>query len=125
MIESVLQEAQRYVHGNRAADYGHPLDNHSTTAEMVSAFLARKYGIRVPLVAEDIAVFNILQKVSREANAPKRDTAVDIAGYAENLQMIRDERERRREDRDEVPSDFDNCDHESPLRVTFRDEDAA
>jgi hypothetical protein len=96
VTESTLQEAQRIVHGDRAASYGAPIDNHSTTAAMVDAYLLRKHGhTRGPLDAEDIAVFNILQKVSREAHAPRRDNAVDIAGYAENLQMIRDEREAR------------------------------
>lgn len=95
--ETTLQEAQRLVHGDRASCYGHPLDNHSCTAAMADAYLLRKHGpARGPLDAEDIAVVNILQKISREANgAGKRDTVVDIAGYAENLQMIRDERARR------------------------------
>lgn len=107
LTESTLEEAQRIVHGVRPETYGHPLDNHGTTSEMMSAFLFRKYGIRVPLQAEDTAVWNILQKVSREANLGKRDNRVDGAGYFENIQMIVDERERRREDRDEVPADYD------------------
>lgn len=95
MAESVLQEAQRLVHGDRGQDYGHPIDNHACTAELLSAFLFRKYRVRLPLAAEDVAVFNILQKISREANAHKRDGMVDVAGYAENVQMIHDERARR------------------------------
>jgi hypothetical protein len=97
MTETILEEAQRLVHGDRQGSYGHPLDNHGTTSEMMAAYLFRKYGIRVPLVAEDTAVWNILQKVSREANAPKRDNRTDGAGYFENVQMIEDERQRRLE----------------------------
>jgi hypothetical protein len=93
--ETILQEAQRIVHGERPGVYGHPLDNHGCTSEMMAAYLFRKYGIRVPLVAEDTAIWNILQKISREANAAKRDNRVDGAGYFGNVQMIEDERERR------------------------------
>jgi hypothetical protein len=96
MTETILEEAQRIVHGNRSQDYGHPLDNHGCTAAMFDAFLLRKHGpTRGPLDAEDIAVGNILQKISREANVPKRDNRTDGAGYFENLQMIEDERARR------------------------------
>lgn len=95
MAETVLEEAQRIVYGERPGDYGHPLDNHGTTSEMMAAFIFRKYGIRVPLVAEDTAVWNILQKISREANRPKRDNRTDGAGYFGNVQMIDDERARR------------------------------
>lgn len=98
MTESILQEAQRLIHGDRNASYGHPLDNHSTTAEMVTAFLRRKYGRGMPkLDAEDVCWFNVLQKVAREANVHKRDNGVDICGYAGNVEMIRDERARRAE----------------------------
>lgn len=93
--ESVLEEAARLVAGKRGDDYGHPLDNHGCTSAMFSAYLHRKYGIWVPLDAEDTCIFNVLQKVSREANRPQRDNAVDGAGYFENLQMVRDERARR------------------------------
>lgn len=97
--ETVLQEAQRIVYGARGRDYGHPLDNHTCTSSMVRAYLGRKYGIDLPLDAEDTAVWNILQKISREANKPGRDNAVDGCGYFANIMMIRDERMRRlRED---------------------------
>lgn len=96
--ESVLEEAQRLVHGDRGEDYGHPLDNHTTTANLLEAYLWRKYGLDalpMGLDAEDVCWFNILQKCSRDANAPKRDSLVDVAGYAENIQIVRDERARR------------------------------
>lgn len=96
---SVLEEAASLVSGARNSDYGPPLDNHTTTAALVTAYLHRKYGhVPVTLIAldaEDVCVFNILQKVSREAHKPGRDNAVDIAGYAANLQLVRDERDRR------------------------------
>lgn len=93
--ESILEEAGRLVDGHRGEHYGEPLDNHGATAEMFAVYLERKYGIRLPLDAEDTCWFNILQKASRDAEKPNRDNLVDVAGYAENIQRIRDERLRR------------------------------
>jgi hypothetical protein len=93
--ETILDEASRIVSGARRDTYGHPLDNHGATAEMVSAYLRRKYGLPVALDAEDVCWFNVLQKCSRAANVQTRDTLTDVAGYARNLEMIGEERARR------------------------------
>lgn len=85
---SVLEEAQDIIHGDRNADYGHPSDNHGCTAQMVSAYLHRKYGYPVALSAEDVCWFNVLQKISRQANKPKRDNLTDAVGYIGNIEMI-------------------------------------
>lgn len=89
MTETTLQEAQRLVHGDRGEAYGHPLDDMSRTAKMWAAILG------VPVSAEQVALCMIAVKISRQCNKPKRDNVVDIAGYAECLQMVVDERERR------------------------------
>lgn len=86
--KNILEEANTIIHGARNKDYGHPADNHQTTADMVRAYIKRRHGADIPLTARDICHFNILQKVSRDANAPKRDSLVDIAGYAGNIEMI-------------------------------------
>src|SRR4030067_1366058 len=52
--ESILQEAQRLVHGDRGEAYGHPFDDFGRTALMASALLADK--LSTPLVQEDIAM---------------------------------------------------------------------
>jgi hypothetical protein len=94
--QSVLVEAQEVIHGARSRDYGAALDNHTATADMLSAYLRRKYGIAVSLTAEDVCLFNVLQKVARLANTPDhRDSLVDIAGYAGNVEMVQQERARR------------------------------
>lgn len=93
---SILAEAANAVLGPRQAAYGHPLDNHACTATMWTAYLSRKYGACFALTPEDVCWFNVLQKVSREANSAKRDNAVDICGYAANVEMIQDERVRRK-----------------------------
>lgn len=93
--DTVLEEAARLVYGKRGANYGHPLDNHGATATMFTAYLDRKYKIAVVLDAEDVCWFNILQKCSRDANEPGHDNLVDTAGYAANIQIVRDARNRR------------------------------
>ncbi len=91
---NILLEADRLVNGDRGAAYGHPLDNHSTTGDLFHEFLRRKYGRTCPsITAEDVCIFNMLQKIARLANTPDHlDSLVDIAGYAANYQMILDKR---------------------------------
>lgn len=93
-MRSILEEALELVDGDRGARYGSPLDNHSATAAMFAAYVKRKYGVEIPFDADDTCWFNIFQKASRDANEPDRDNPRDVAGYAENLQRVRDERNR-------------------------------
>lgn len=91
----MLAEAAQLVSVERQEKYGHPLENHTATAEMWRAYVQRKYGVKLPFDAEDVCWMNVLQKVSREANSPQRDNRVDVAGYAANVEMVIVERERR------------------------------
>jgi hypothetical protein len=94
--ESVLEEAGRITSGDRHSSYGEPLDNHQCTADLITAFMRRKYGAQLPaFTAEDVCMINILQKCAREANTPKRDNLVDICGYARNHERCGEERKRR------------------------------
>ena len=86
-MTSILHDAYQAVHGDRNRDYGHPRTNHTATAELWRAWVKRKYGLDVPFDARAVCWMNILQKASRDANAPKRDNLTDTAGYAENAQM--------------------------------------
>ena len=88
---SILKEAQRIVHGDRSDDYGHPLYDFARTAGMASAMLVDKLRPGVVLEPTDIGMLMILVKLSRQVNRAKRDNLVDIAGYAETLQMCADE----------------------------------
>ena len=85
-IESILHEAHQLVHHNRGKDYGHPLLDFDRTAKIWTAILD------TPVTAEQVGLCMIGVKISRECNRPKRDNRMDIAGYAETLQMISDRR---------------------------------
>ena len=89
MTESVLLEAQGLVHGDRQAAYGHPIEDFTRTAAMWSAILGH------PITAEQVGLCMCAVKLSRQVNLPKRDNLVDLAGYAETVQMVIDERARR------------------------------
>ncbi len=80
--ETILQEAQRIVHGDRNQDYGHPYHDFSRTAKIWSAILG------VEVTPRQVSLCQIGVKISRECNRPKRDNRVDICGYAETLDMV-------------------------------------
>jgi len=87
--ESILFEAHNLVHGVRGEDYGHPYEDFSRTAKIWSAILG------VDVTPEQVALCMIGVKISRECNKPKRDNRIDIAGYAETLDMVVNYREHR------------------------------
>lgn len=81
--ESALEEAQRLVHGDRGASYGHPIDDYTRTGRMWGAILG------IPDIDPRVCCLMMgAVKISREVNAPKRDNRVDLAGYAECAQMV-------------------------------------
>lgn len=77
--ETVLEEAQRLVYGDRQAAYGHPYDDYSRTARMWEACLGLPAYRITPRLA---CLMMACVKISREVNAPKRDNMTDLAGYA-------------------------------------------
>lgn len=83
--ETPLEEAQRLVHGDRQASYGHPIEDFTRTGRMWGALL----GVDdVP--PEKVALCMIAVKMSRECNRAKRDNWTDMAGYAETGFMVRE-----------------------------------
>lgn len=95
MSKSVLVEAEGLVHGDRNESYGHPLDDFGCTASMWTAYLKHKYKFLGVIAPEDVGLMMVCVKLSRQANAPKRDNLVDGAGYFETVNMVLDEKERR------------------------------
>lgn len=81
---SCLSMADYVVSGNRRNDYGTPLDNHSRTARLWSAYLGHEVS------PEDVCMLNILQKISRGMHSITFDTLVDICGYARNIELIQE-----------------------------------
>jgi hypothetical protein len=86
--ETVLDEAQRLIYGERQAAYGHPRDNFRTIADLWNDYLlARNLGsaaaARQLVEPVDAAAMLILLKVARMATGEvSRDALVDVAGYA-------------------------------------------
>lgn len=89
MHRSILLEAHELVHGDRGQAYGPPAEDFETAAEIATAMLRRKGLLAdgATLEAADIPLIMIAVKLSRECYRPKRDNRVDIAGYAETMEM--------------------------------------
>lgn len=85
--ESVLEEAQRIVMGERESAYKHPYDCFTRIAKLWDAILG------VPITAEQVALMMIALKISRQCEGNKRDNITDICGYAFCLQRVIDRRE--------------------------------
>ena len=84
--ESVCQEADRIVSLDRQETYGHPRDDFDRTATMWEALLGLPPGAIDP---EKVAMCMIAVKLSRLCHGYKRDTIVDIAGYAKTIDLCR------------------------------------
>ena len=81
--ETILEEAQRLVHGPRQAAYSHPHDDYTRTGRMWGAVIAGWLGQPFPDVPARIACLMMAAvKISRESHKPMRDSRVDLAGYA-------------------------------------------
>ena len=81
--ESVLQEAERLVNGDRQASYGSATESFERIAGFWHTYLKNKLKDTDCITAKDVASMMILMKVSRSVTSSKRDNWVDIAGYAE------------------------------------------
>jgi hypothetical protein len=83
--ETICAEADRLVSHDRQAQYGHPSEDFSRTAAMWEALLGLPPGAISP---EQVAYCMIALKLSRLTHKYKRDSVVDIAGYAKTASMI-------------------------------------
>jgi hypothetical protein len=91
--DSILEEAHQLVYGDRSEQYGGPFLDFGRTAGMINALFQDK--LKKEFTREDIAMLMICVKLSRTMNKIKRDSIVDIAGYAETLWLVVQERARR------------------------------
>lgn len=74
---SITEEAKTIVAGDRASDYGDANESFARIAKLWSAYIG------AAITPWDVAQMMILLKVSRAKTSRKRDTLVDIVGYAE------------------------------------------
>jgi hypothetical protein len=79
--QTILQEAQALVYGDREKQYSHPIRDYGKTAGMWSAFLKEKLLPGAVITPEEAVLMMVLLKVSREGFRHKRDNLVDGAGY--------------------------------------------
>jgi Domain of unknown function (DUF6378) len=86
MSESILEEAQRLIHGERNKNYGHPRENFSDISALFAAYL------EIPITDIDVANLMILVKIARvKGTGYHRDSFTDIAGYAGCVERIYEE----------------------------------
>lgn len=90
MAETILEEAQRIIYGDREQTYGHPAKNFENTAAFWRTWLLSKHGSTPPIDTEDVAMMMTLLKLARQAHGHKRDNLVDLCGYAACIQKVLD-----------------------------------
>lgn len=91
--ESILQEADRIINGERRKDYGPPLQNFSQVGLLWTPILyTPEFLAGEPVTAEQVALCQIQLKISRYMNGKQRDSIVDMAGYAGTLELIAQDR---------------------------------
>lgn len=83
--ESILSEAERIVNGDRQADYSDPVANFKHISEIASAISKEE------LSPTTCCIVMIAVKLARENYKHKRDNLVDLAGYVEILNRIKDD----------------------------------
>jgi len=96
MSETILQEAQRLIYGDRQNDYGHPLDDFAKTAFMWTGLLLPKLRLGEEITPKDVALCMVAVKLSREVHKHGRDNLVDAAGYIGTAAMIEELRTHSR-----------------------------
>jgi hypothetical protein len=79
-MKTILQEAEEIIYGDREETYGHPFKNLNCIASMWSAYLSTTG--RDHVTAHDVCLMMVMLKVARLGNAFKRDSLVDVCGYA-------------------------------------------
>jgi len=85
---TVLDEAAALVDGPRAADYGHPSIIYAPVGRIWAALLSGRLGIDVPDIPSDLVCIMLAgMKLGRHAVRKKRDSLVDLAGYARTVEM--------------------------------------
>lgn len=80
--ESILQEAERIVNGDRNQDYGDMNESFSNIAKGWSVIAGTE------ITPHQVGLMMIWLKVCRENNKHKRDNLVDVIGYAHCISKL-------------------------------------
>jgi hypothetical protein len=90
----ILEEAHNLTNGQRQQDYGDKLQNFSQIAMGWQMVLAPKLQAGQVITADDVALGMMQVKIARLSKSPThRDSIVDVAGYANCLAVLQEERE--------------------------------
>ena len=81
---SILSEAEEIVNGSRHSDYGDARESFSRVATIASVMTGKE------LAPEDCCAVLMAVKLVRESFAHKRDNLVDLCGYAELLNRLKE-----------------------------------
>lgn len=92
---SICEVADSLINGARRDSYGHPLDDYTKVAAMITGLFHEILKPGKYFKPEHIPMIVSCMKLSREMNAPKRGNRIDLAGYAGVIDMICEERKRR------------------------------
>ena len=86
--KTVLERAHLAVHGDRQENYGDQLANFTNIADRMTITLRDK--LVAPITPQEVALLMIDVKVARLTKTGGRhfDSIVDIAGYAECLDVV-------------------------------------
>ena len=82
--KSILSEAQEIVDGSRHSDYGDARESFSRIATIASAMTGKE------LAPEDCCAVLMAVKLVRESFNHKRDNLVDLCGYAELMNRLKE-----------------------------------
>ncbi len=90
--ETVCQEADRIVYGDREKTYDHPARNFERTALLWNSYLMARYGPNIvgELDVYDVARMMSLLKLARQIHKHSHDNLVDQIGYIACEAKIRD-----------------------------------
>ena len=82
--KSILQEAAEIRSGSRNADYGDAVKNFERISAMASLMVGKE------ITEEQCCAVLMAVKLCREAYNHKRDNLVDLCGYADIMELIKE-----------------------------------
>jgi hypothetical protein len=88
MQNNIAEEAASIVYGDREQTYDDPNRNFDKLGYMWTGHLLNKLKPGERITPQDVALMQVMLKISREGFRPKRDNRVDMIGYTLCLDRI-------------------------------------